>query len=365
MAFVVADRVKETSTSTGTGAFTLAGSVLGHKTFASRCAVNDRCYYCILAVDGTGAPSGDWETGVGIYSAANTLTRLGVFESSNADALVSFAAGSKHVFITLPANPFKYAGEAIDYSVGYRDYYVRKDGSDGNTGLANTAGGAFLTIGKAIALAQSVEFGSVNIQVGDGTYNEYVSFPFGKPNRYVSITGNTATPSNVVINNAAGNAVYMGANCNLFNVKLIAAENGVYVNGAFGLGEATIGGVVFGSIVGSAIRGENSAKVYLSGDMAITASMRAFLTLEGQSRATLEFDTFTSSGTPAFSTAFIELTQMSFAEIPTDYLSTVTGTSTGKRYDVRHGSVLLNQSVSTLPGGTAGSTASGGQYTTT
>lgn len=93
------DRIKESSTSTGLGAITLTGAVSGFKAFASVFTVADTCFYCIQhATDGT------WEVGVGTYSAANQLTRTTVLSSSNANAAVNFAAGSKVVFLTDPAN---------------------------------------------------------------------------------------------------------------------------------------------------------------------------------------------------------------------------------------------------------------------
>ena len=92
MTFVIADRVKETSTSTSTGDFALAGAMTGFKTFASRCSVGDTVYYAIQGVDGTGVPTAEWECGLGTYSASNTLTRTTVTASSNADAAVSFSA---------------------------------------------------------------------------------------------------------------------------------------------------------------------------------------------------------------------------------------------------------------------------------
>lgn len=95
MAFVTDERVRENSTTTGTGDFTLAGAVSGFKSFASRLSVNDTTWYCI--VGGT-----EWEVGLGTYIALNTLTRTTVYRSSNSDNAVNFSAGTKDVFITLP-----------------------------------------------------------------------------------------------------------------------------------------------------------------------------------------------------------------------------------------------------------------------
>lgn len=84
-----------------------------------------------------------------------------------------------------------------------RTYYVRTDGSDSNNGLANTAGGAFLTLQKAVdvlyALDRSIY--NVTIQVGDGTYTAVASFVGpGTGKGVVRLTGNTTTPANCIIN---------------------------------------------------------------------------------------------------------------------------------------------------------------------
>lgn len=101
MAHVSEPRVLETSTTTGTGALTLAGAVTGFRAFSAVCSTSDTCLYYIEAVDGSGVPTGDWECGLGTYSGANTLTRTTVVRSSNAGAAVSLAAGTKRVGITL------------------------------------------------------------------------------------------------------------------------------------------------------------------------------------------------------------------------------------------------------------------------
>lgn len=104
MAHVIKDRVKETTTTTGTGALTLAGAMTGFRAFSAVCSTNDTLCYALQAVDGNGAPTGDWEVGVGTYSGANTLTRGTVFASSNAGAAVNLASGTKQVWIDLPAS---------------------------------------------------------------------------------------------------------------------------------------------------------------------------------------------------------------------------------------------------------------------
>lgn len=101
MALVRAERVLETSTTTGTGSLSLGGPVTGYRSFASVMATNDTAYYAIVAVDSSGRPTGDWETGLGTLTGATTLTRTTVLASSNGGALVTLTSGTKQVFLTL------------------------------------------------------------------------------------------------------------------------------------------------------------------------------------------------------------------------------------------------------------------------
>ena len=93
----VFDRIKESSTTTGTGDFTLAGAESSFLAFPDVLAVGEETYYTITS------DSTDWEVGLGTYSAANTLRRDTVYSSSNNGAKVNFTAGDKVVFITYPA----------------------------------------------------------------------------------------------------------------------------------------------------------------------------------------------------------------------------------------------------------------------
>ena len=94
------------------GNITLAGAVTGYKALSGgKIGLNAFFDYCIEAVDGSGIPTGDWETGEGYLSGATTLVRSVVSESSNANALVSFAAGTKRVFITFGASEMQDKGQ--------------------------------------------------------------------------------------------------------------------------------------------------------------------------------------------------------------------------------------------------------------
>ena len=98
MALVLADRVKETTTTTGTGTVTLLGASTGFQSFAAIGNANTT-YYTIAGQTGS-----EWEVGIGTYtSSGTTLARTTVLSSSNSGSLVSFSAGTKDVFVTYPS----------------------------------------------------------------------------------------------------------------------------------------------------------------------------------------------------------------------------------------------------------------------
>jgi len=99
MALVLADRVKETTTTTGTGDLTLGGAEPNFASFSSALSDGDTTYYAI--VDDVNA---DFEIGIGTYtSGTDTLSRDTILDSTNAGSVVNLSAGTKVVFITYPA----------------------------------------------------------------------------------------------------------------------------------------------------------------------------------------------------------------------------------------------------------------------
>jgi hypothetical protein len=98
----LADRVRETTTTVGNGTVNLAGAVGGYQAFSAAFVSGTDIFYCIT--DGT-----NWEVGHGALTSGApwTLARTVVLSSSNSGALVSFGAGAKDVFCTMPASPIK------------------------------------------------------------------------------------------------------------------------------------------------------------------------------------------------------------------------------------------------------------------
>lgn len=112
MALIVFDdRVRETTTTTGTGTVTLGGAVNGFRTFSSVLATGDTCYYTIAL--GT-----EWEVGIGTLATSSTLTRDTILESSNSGAAVNFSAGTKEVFLTAPATIMRTPGQDLAGQMG-------------------------------------------------------------------------------------------------------------------------------------------------------------------------------------------------------------------------------------------------------
>jgi hypothetical protein len=113
MALVINNRVRELTSTTGTGAVTLGGAVGGFQTFAAGIGNDNTTYYAISINS-----ENEWEVGLGtLNSDSSTLTRTTVLESSNSDSAVDFSAGSKEVFCTLPSEKAVYL-DGSDAQVG-------------------------------------------------------------------------------------------------------------------------------------------------------------------------------------------------------------------------------------------------------
>jgi len=248
-----------------------------------------------------------------------------------------------------------------------RTYYVRSDGSDTNTGLANSSGGAFATIQKAVDVVAALDLSiyNVTIQVGDGTWSAAaeVSAPWVGAGS-VTILGNVATPANAIWSVTSGNC--------------LTATNGgrVRVSG-FEFRTTTSGNCLSAQGPGSYVRVSSSCRF----GACATAHLLAFGggTVEGRSAYSIVGNasyhvlaqvagvvdvqgvTVTLSGTPAFAGAFARVAQMGLAVLG---YNTFSGSATGVRYQaVTAGGIEVNGGgASYLPGNSAGSATSPGWY---
>ncbi len=142
MALVINDRVKETTTTTGTGAVSLAGAVTGFETFAAGIGNSNTVYYCIAH-----QTAAEFEVGLGTLDGdSSDLTRTTVISSSNSDSAVDFSAGTKDVFCTIPASKLIFEDANNDATIG-RNLTVTGDltiTGDDITMNTNTSGAALI-----------------------------------------------------------------------------------------------------------------------------------------------------------------------------------------------------------------------------
>jgi hypothetical protein len=152
MALVVADRVKETTTTTGTGAITLAGAEANFIAFSAALSDGDTTYYAII--DNVNQA---YEVGLGTYTAGgNTLARTTVLASSNGGSAVNFSAGSKDVFINYPADKSVYlddSNQLVINSTAVTATAAELNFVDGVTSNIQTQLDVKASTGKAIAMA--------------------------------------------------------------------------------------------------------------------------------------------------------------------------------------------------------------------
>jgi hypothetical protein len=159
MALVLKDRVKETTTTAGTGTITLAGASTGYQSF-SVIGNGNTTYYAIVG-------STEWEVGIGTYtSSGTTLSRDTVLESSNSGSLVNFSAGSKDVFVTYPAERSVYTNGAGSVITPATASAVSVE--SGGTGLTSGTSGGVLYYSASNTLASSAALAANAIVLGGG-----------------------------------------------------------------------------------------------------------------------------------------------------------------------------------------------------
>ena len=293
-------------------------------------------------------------------------------ESASSTAANRFALGTDLTIAGKQAALLRYDGTAARWRAmsrpggretlaASRTYYVRTDGSDSNDGLSNASGGAFLTIQKAISAVAGLDLNgkAVTIQVGNGTYAAGVSVTSPFVGGVPVLQGDTTTPGNVVIS-VSGDAVSVsnGAELGIGGFKLVTATAGSGLNATKAGRINVTGKMEFGTCATAHMHSSYAGQIAVSADYTISGGSLYHWWSEtaGGSIAVIG-RTVTLTGTPAF-TAFANATIV--AQIVA-VSNTYSGSSTGSRYSVTLNGVILS-SGATLPGSTAGTTATGGQY---
>jgi hypothetical protein len=400
VALIIKDRIRDTSTTTGTGDITVSGSPpTGSKAFGSVMSTGDTSVITIQ-----NPTAGEWEICETSYSGSNVLTR-GALLASSTGSRVSFSAGTKDVWIDFAAakvvdvdrpqtltnktltdpivgtqtardNSVKAASTAyVDGAIreklaADRTYYVRTDGADSNNGLTNTSGGAFLTIQKAIDTAVSIDLSIYKITIQlTGSYTEapiLKSFVGVGP---IVLLGDETTPSNCTITGTGSTSTNIGiitadrilGSWEVRGVKLtssVAGQSGL--RAAYGT-IITMNAIDFGSLNGGRHTDIADNAILLGSSWSISGNATHHLSALQGGMIRCSGAAVTLSGTPAFATAFAYASSTSAIRCQS---MSFTGSATGARYLADANGVIYTNGggASYFPGNSVGSVATGGQY---
>jgi hypothetical protein len=257
MALVINDRVKETSTTTGTGTFDLGGAVTGFETFVAGIATGNTTYYAIFLQGST-----EWEVGLGTVTDAtpDTLARTTVITSSNSDSAVNFSAGTKDVFCTLPASKAVYL-DASGAAVGAISNVVEDttpqlggdldvngnaivSASDGN--IAINADGTGVVTMTANSITGDVIPGKLagtnftnSLLVGHSTTGTLNAATYNTAVGINAMQAITSADQNTIMGYGAGDAIQTGGYNSFFGMNSGSAAVSGSKNSGFGWGALT------------------------------------------------------------------------------------------------------------------------------
>lgn len=246
-----------------------------------------------------------------------------------------------------------------------RTYYVRSDGSDSNTGLVDSSGGAFLTIAKALSTAAALDCSTFNvtIQVRSGTWTVPVVLPQMLGSGTFTLTGDTVTPSNVVQSTTSAHGFTASGISTAWIVSGFKVTTATFGSGLFADKNSNLifNNVEFGACFTAHCDSENGAIIAANGNYSISGGASAHWYGVG-GRYSVAGKTITLTGTPAFSVAFAFGVMGSIYGVNNN---TFSGSATGSRYNAQENAVIHTNGggASYLPGNSAGSVSNGGLYT--
>lgn len=250
-----------------------------------------------------------------------------------------------------------------------RTYYVRIDGSDSNNGLANTAGGAFLTLQKAVDIVSGLDTNGhiATIQVASGTYSGVTlknAVGYSGAGDLV-IQGDTSVPTNCWIQ-MSGTRCFYGDGLNVvwdikgFKVTNSAGQAFYIANG----GGVRLSNINFGLCSSIHMQASQQSTITLMTDYTISAGASYHLEAEYGGMISILNRTATFAGNSAFTSAFAYAANVAFINCVNAVFATGTYSITGKRYNVIGNAVIWvnGASIKFLPGNSDGTTSAGGQY---
>lgn len=251
-----------------------------------------------------------------------------------------------------------------------RTYYVRTDGSNSNNGLTNSAGGAFLTIQKAIDVVRTLDLSiyNVTIQLGvAGTYADPASLPGALTGTgAVTIRGDPASPGSYLLTTSVATSGFItvsgGGKLTVSGVKLsTSGSSGVCLSATRG-GFLTVGsGVEFGSTSNYHMSATYTGVLEIASNYTVSGGGTVHITAAEGGVLFGNNKTVTISGTPAFSAFFAYCNRNATIEY---FGNTFVGSATGARYyAAQGGGIFVNGAgASYLPGDAAGSVGTPGWY---
>ena len=256
---VLQDRVQETTTTGGTGTLTLAGAVTGYRSFNSAFTLGDITYYTI------DNGSGEWEIGVGTVG-SGTLSRNSVLESSNANALVNFSAGTKRVFCSAPTKVL------LPNETGNSGKVLTTDGTDPS--WTSTLNG--ITLGNLTPGSGAFTTLSASSTVSGTGFSTYLASP-------PAIGGTTPAAGNFTTLGATGNVTLGDASGDTLTINA----------GTTTFAQGTANGVLY--LNGSKVATSNSALTF-NGTLLNLSLATAKLQLTSTTGTNAAYQTFSNTG---------------------------------------------------------------------
>jgi hypothetical protein len=225
MAFQVADRVKETTTTTGTGTIDLGGAIAGFQTFVAGIGNGNETYYVI-----TDSNTGDFEVGVGTVTdaATDTLSRDSVITSSNAGSLVNFGAGTKDVFCSLPSERAVIIDDASNVEVTANITATSFDGSGATLTSLNASNVSSGTLDNARLDAQLQDIAGLATTSGKIIQGDGANFVLSS----YTIPTSDGTTGQVLTTNGSGAVTFQTPNVG--DITAVTAGSGLTGGGTTG-----------------------------------------------------------------------------------------------------------------------------------
>ena len=297
MAFILADRVRETASAPGTGTVTLLGAVTGYQTFSAGIGANNTTYYVIADQSGT-----NWEVGLGTIGAGGTtLARTTVLSSSNSGSLVNFSSGTQDVFCDYPAGKAVYK-DASNNVTGYAISGGTIDNTPIGATTASTGAFTYASTNSTTSTTPTLSFNGSNTSFASGSTvaNNYLQAILQNK------SGTAGASTNYVLSNDLGtdSSYYgeFGMNSSVYSAStpsdFFSINNGVYFSGHDG--DITVGsGNGFKTYMAWGTTGQSAHVINASGALGLSTNLGTTPALSGTTGYGTSGQVLTSAGSAA------------------------------------------------------------------